>query len=576
MKKIFKLAYKTEKSFFFIMIFKALLQAFIVLFNSFYISYILDLVIDKSFNDIIINIIFLILLDIMTNILLRYLNKFIEYELISLNNGIYKEALLHMTYVSYKNIETSHYQELIQNIKYGVRNMSSIYSIFDSICDLVTRIITIISITTSLIVLSPYVVLIVLVCFILSLIIYILTYKFNIRFFLRLVPINRKYGYYTDTLLLPNYQKDLRLNNLDGLMLQQYDKFSDTTVEEITKFSFKTAVLKVVNAILNYLELGAIYILVAYQTIVNDLMVSVFTLNVSLATNLYTNLNQITSDVVEYNRYYNYLKPLIEALGLEKVDYNKGVKLSDFQKIEFRNVSFKYPNSEKLVLDNVSFVINKGDKIALVGLNGAGKSTIVKLICRLYDVSSGEILVNDRNILEYSLDSYYDVISAVFQDYKIFAVSIEDNILIDKQKDINKIINELGLDKVIDKLPHKIKTMYSKEYNKDGVLLSGGETQKIAIARALAKESQFLLLDEPTSALDPIAEADIYANFKELAINRTAIYISHRLASAIFCDKILVLDDGKIKDFDTHEDLMKKNSMYSRLFNLQKENYKLN
>ena len=576
MKKIFKLAYKTEKSFFFIMIFKALLQAFIVLFNSFYISYILDLVIEQSFNDIIINIIFLILLDIMTNILLRYLNKFIEYELISLNSGIYKEALLHMTYVSYKNIETSHYQELIQNIKYGVRNMSSIYSIFNSICDLVTRIITIISITTSLIVLSPYVVLIVLVCFILSLIIYILTYKFNIRFFLRLVPINRKYGYYIDTLLLPNYQKDLRLNNLDGLMLQQYDKFSDTTVEEITKFSFKTAVLKVVNAILNYLELGAIYILVAYQTIVNDLMVSVFTLNVSLATNLYTNLNQITSDVVEYNRCYNYLKPLIEVLVLEKVDYNKGVKLSDFQKIEFRNVSFKYPNSEKLVLDNVSFVINKGDKIALVGLNGAGKSTIVKLICRLYDVSSGEILVNDRNILEYSLDSYYDVISAVFQDYKIFAVSIEDNILIDKQKDINKIINELGLDKVIDKLPHKIKTMYSKEYNKDGVLLSGGETQKIAIARALAKESQFLLLDEPTSALDSIAEADIYANFKELAINRTAIYISHRLASAIFCDKILVLDDGKIKDFDTHENLMKKNSMYSRLFNLQKENYKLN
>lgn len=576
MKKIFKLAYKTEKSFFFIMIFKALLQAFIVLFNSFYISYILDLVIEQSFNDIIINIIFLILLDIMTNILLRYLNKFIEYELISLNSGIYKEALLHMTYVSYKNIETSNYQELIQNIKYGVRNMSSIYSIFNSICDLVTRIITIISITTSLIVLSPYVVLIVLVCFILSLISYILTYKFNIRFFLRLVPINRKYGYYIDTLLLPNYQKDLRLNNLAGLMLQQYDKFSDTTVEEITKFSFKTAVLKVVNAILNYLELGAIYILVAYQTIVNDLMVSVFTLNVSLATNLYTNLNQITSDVVEYNRCYNYLKPLIEVLGLEKVDYNKGVKLSDFQKIEFRNVSFKYPNSEKLVLDNVSFVINKGDKIALVGLNGAGKSTIVKLICRLYDVSSGEILVNDRNILEYSLDSYYDVISAVFQDYKIFAVSIEDNILIDKQKDINKIINELGLDKVIDKLPHKIKTMYSKEYNKDGVLLSGGETQKIAIARALAKESQFLLLDEPTSALDPIAEADIYANFKELAIKRTAIYISHRLASAIFCDKILVLDDGKIKDFDTHENLMQKNSMYSRLFNLQKENYKLN
>lgn len=125
-------------------------------------------------------------------------------------------------------------------------------------------------------------------------------------------------------------------------------------------------------------------------------------------------------------------------------------------------------------------------------------------------------------------------------------------------------------------MPHKIKTMYSKEYNKDGVLLSGGETQKIAIARALAKESQFLLLDEPTSALDPIAEADIYANFKELAINRTAIYISHRLASAIFCDKILVLDDGKIKDFDTHENLMQKNSMYSRLFNLQKENYKLN
>ena len=248
--------------------------------------------------------------------------------------------------------------------------------------------------------------------------------------------------------------------------------------------------------------------------------------------------------------------------------------------LEFRNVSFTYPKAEKPVLKNVSFAVKKGEKISIVGLNGAGKSTLVKLICRMYKADSGEILVNGRDIYDYDYLSYMNVISAVFQDYKLFNFTIEENISCREsgadENRVNYLIDEVGMREKIDTLPEGIHSRFGKEYDEDGVELSGGQGQKIAIARALYKKASMVILDEPASALDPIAEAEIYEKFNSLVEDKTAIYISHRMSSSVFCDRILIIDGGTVSDFDTHENLMKKtDSLYYKLFTSQAENYKL-
>ena len=573
--KIINLAYHIYPTYFYVLIFKVIVDTGIILFNSFYISYIITLVTTKNFTAIVPSLIFLIGCDVFLNAILKVLNKYNEYQVDYLARLIYKKVVMHLNEVKFQYIEDAKNQERIENIKFAVYSQGAINQTLTNFTSFLTALITIISLIGSLIFLEPLLILITLVGFILTILISLINYKTTMKFFHDIIPINRRYSYYLDVLNLPQYQKDLRIFSLGEHMQRQLVIFSHKTEEQFIKFSLKSGIINAVNTIFNYVELGLIYLLIAYNTISKKLGIPSFTLQVNLATNLYTNLNTAFTSFVQLMRFRNYLRPIVEVMNLPKAQSIGTLKLNHFSSLEFRNVTFAYPNTNSLVLDDVSFKINAGEKIALVGLNGAGKSTIVKLVCRLYEVDKGEILINGHNILYYDLNSYYELISTVFQDYKLFAISLRDNILIGKDKDISPILKELNLTEVIAKLPQKLDSYYSKEFNENGVELSGGEAQKIAIARCLARNSDFVILDEPTAALDPLAEANIYANFKELASDRTAIYISHRLASAIFCDKVLVLDNGKIVDYAPHKVLMQKpDSLYAKLFNLQKENYK--
>jgi ABC-type multidrug transport system fused ATPase/permease subunit len=291
-------------------------------------------------------------------------------------------------------------------------------------------------------------------------------------------------------------------------------------------------------------------------------------------------MEQVVETSMSFAQNAAYIKPLVSLMEI-KAEQDIGAKeefVGSINEIEFRNVSFAYPHTDILVLDQVSFKINHGEKISLVGLNGAGKTTLIKLLCRLYKPNEGEIIVNGKNINDYDLASYIKAISAVFQDFKLFAWTIAENISNDNQhqEEAYKTANKVGLKNKIDALPEGINTLYSKIYDEKGVDLSGGESQKVAIARALYKDASLVILDEPTSALDPLAEADIYANFNSLVEDKTAIYISHRMSSSVFCDKVLVIDKGKVSDFDTHEHLMeKRDSLYYKLFATQAKNYQL-
>lgn len=245
--------------------------------------------------------------------------------------------------------------------------------------------------------------------------------------------------------------------------------------------------------------------------------------------------------------------------------------------VEFRNVSFKYPGSENYSLRNVNMKFEIGKRLAVVGMNGSGKTTFIKLLCRLYDPTEGEILLNGIDIRKYNYAEYMNIFSVVFQDFKLFALKLGENVASKVDYDKERVVDCLDKAGFMDRLVRMkdgTETYLYKDYNKDGVDVSGGEAQKIAIARALYKDAPFIILDEPTAALDPIAEAEIYSKFNEIAGDKTAIYISHRLSSCKFCDEIAVFNEGAVIQQGTHESLVAdENGKYYELWQAQAQYY---
>ena len=261
-----------------------------------------------------------------------------------------------------------------------------------------------------------------------------------------------------------------------------------------------------------------------------------------------------------------------------KDDMTYGTKEFDDSKfeIEFKNVSFKYPASDTYALKNVNLKIENGEHLAVVGRNGSGKTTFIKLMCRLYDVTDGEILINGVNIKDYTKESITKLYSVVFQDFKIFSIPLKDNICANEKYDGNRLyacLDNSNIASRVERLPKKENTYLYKDIDKNGVEISGGEAQKLALARALYKNSPVVILDEPTAALDPVAENEIYTRFNSFVQGKTAIYISHRLSSCVFCTRIAVFDKAHLVETGTHQELLNAGGKYSELWNAQAKYY---
>lgn len=269
----------------------------------------------------------------------------------------------------------------------------------------------------------------------------------------------------------------------------------------------------------------------------------------------------------------------LEYLNL-KAEKTKGDSFTEMTKgvIEFRNVSFRYPGTKELVLDHVSLKIEPSEKIAVVGKNGSGKTTLVKLLCRLYEPEEGEILWNGKNIREYDLKEWQKIFAIVFQDYSLLSLTLGQNVAASVQYEAERakeVLQLAGFGERLNKLKKGLETVVYPEYEQDGVSFSGGEEQKIAIARAIYKGGQICILDEPTAALDPVSESRVYESFDEIVKGKTAVYISHRLSSCKFSDRIFVLDNGKIAESGTHEALLSQNGLYAQLWQAQAQYYKV-
>ena len=238
-------------------------------------------------------------------------------------------------------------------------------------------------------------------------------------------------------------------------------------------------------------------------------------------------------------------------------------------------MSFRYPRAQAPTLRNLNLTLKKGQRLAVVGENGAGKTTMIKLLLRLYDPDEGRILLGGRDIRQLSPQEYADQFSVVFQDFRLFAFSVRENICLGREEEerLDRVLAQTGLDELLAGYEKGADTSVYKQFDEKGVEFSGGERQKIAIARALYKDAPIVVMDEPTAALDPIAEEEIYNQLNALIHGRTALFISHRLSSCKFCDEVAVFQDGRVVEQGSHEDLMKEEGLYRRMFTAQSQYY---
>lgn len=501
-------------------------------------------------------------------------------------NGMMKLMSEKIMNLEYSYLEDPTYLDLKERAVFSIANQNAIANLINAISELLGMSLTLVGLISILITLGPVLIVVLAIGIALSLLIYKSVSQYQMEVMQQIIPINRRFGYYIGLSEGKDLQKDIRLYDMEGMITERIVEFSNDISDVFENMNVRTGKAMGQMSVVSEAVAAFSYGYVGLRTISSafgpQLSIGALTMYVSAAINFSTMVSKFGEGIVWVIQFLGYLEPYMEFMSLaeETKQTGKTPFNGEVETIEFKDVTFTYPNAEKPVLKNISFSIKKGEKISIVGLNGAGKSTLVKLICRMYQADSGEILVNGKNIYDYDYMSYMNTISAVFQDYRLFNFTIAENVSCQQkganQNEIHRLIKEVGLEEKVAELPNGIESRFGKDYDEDGIEMSGGQSQKIAIARALYKKASMVILDEPASALDPIAEAEIYEKFNSLVEDKTAIYISHRMSSSVFCDRILIIDGGTVADYDTHENLMQKTeSLYYKLFMSQAENYKV-
>lgn len=440
--------------------------------------------------------------------------------------------------------------------------------------------------------------------------------KVELQAFNRLSGVNRLFGYFGFQIVDFRYGKDIRLYDARNMMTEKWANYSQENNATWKWQADKTYPYSIVSEMMSLLSMMITYLYVGLLVVRKVFSIGIYTQMISAAGALGATLGGLVSNVQELlkrcNYAYEYVLFMQYPEALPKGDAS--VKQGE-HRIEFRNVSFAYPGTDHKVLDGVNITVEPGEHLSIVGLNGAGKTTFIKLLCRLYDPTEGQILLDGRNIQEYDYREYMAQFAPVFQDFKLFGFSIGENITIKEhgagagdegaengrtkdegaengtkdegeeneraeheraeKKEMEELLKLTELDGMVGKLSKGVDTRVFKIFEEDGIEPSGGEQQKMAIARALYKNAPVLILDEPTAALDPIAEYEIYRQFHTLVGDKTAFYISHRLSSCRFCDRIAVFSEGRIAEYGSHDELVKyPDGIYAEMFEAQAQYYR--
>lgn len=374
--------------------------------------------------------------------------------------------------------------------------------------------------------------------------------------------------------------KDVRIYRQDTLAIKKIEELEAWGKAE-KKNSFHMAFFPSVAGFIVGLGNCACYLFVAIKAFLGAYGVGSVVQYVSVLTRLGDGIRDLMFMVSDNELYCAHLKKMYDYLDIPNHMYQGSLTVEKREDneyyIEFRNVSFKYPRTENYVLRNVNLKFKIGEKLAVVGMNGSGKTTFIKLLCRLYDPTEGEILLNNVDIRKYDYKEYMSIFSVVFQDFKLFSFGLGQNVSASfhyNEEFAKKCLEKAGFYGRLQSMKKGLETSIYKDLDEEGVEISGGEAQKIALARALYKNAPFIILDEPTAALDPIAEYEVYSKFNEIVQDKTAIYISHRLSSCRFCDVIAVFDGGQIVQRGVHDRLLQDtHGKYYELWNAQAQYY---
>ncbi|HFE9854780.1 ABC transporter ATP-binding protein [Clostridium perfringens] len=484
--------------------------------------------------------------------------------------------------MDFKNTEDPEVLNKIKSVMNAVMsNNTGVEGVYHTLLGLFGRLTAFVGYISIVLFLSPWILLFLIINVLISYALTMRVKKYEYSQKEKAADKDRRTFYVFDTMYDFAYGKDIRIYDLKNILIDKFKKFRGERIDISKDVQGKQLKVKIVDVILLVIRECVVYGYLIYNVLFTGMGIGDFTMYFSTINGFGDWMKGILDDLANIKAQNMYLDDMREFLEIksENKEKTRDIPIDSSYEIEFKNVSFKYPKTDKYIYKNLSLKIKKGQRLAIVGINGAGKTTFVKLLCRLYEPTSGEILINGVNIKDFSKEEYYKILSVVFQDIKTFAFTVAENVSLEDLEDVDRekvlhCIEKAGVGDKINSLQKGIDTSLLKILDGEGIELSGGENQKLALARALYKNGKIVILDEPTSALDAVAEYNIYKGFDELIGDKTAIYIYHRLASTKFCDVIAFFENGEIVEYGTHEELLKKNGKYSDMFNIQAQYYK--
>ena len=392
------------------------------------------------------------------------------------------------------------------------------------------------------------------------------------------IRLNQRCHYIMNVMTNFTIAKELRINGGSTWLFQKYRSETDVLLNERKGHRDSKYRWQFIVTAVELIQTVVIYAYCSYLAIRGDITVGSFTVFLGAVTAFAGAFNAFIrrfQSLVQLNRYvedYKKFESLAVHEGAERETISGEHPTGGKYDIKFVDISFKYPNTERFVLHHVNLTIREGERLSIVGYNGAGKSTLIKLLCRIYEPTEGKIYVGGVDISTIKLADYREMLSVVFQDYSLFAMSIRDNIVLNREFEQERLESS-DLKYRLSQLSDGVETLLFRVFEYEGIVLSGGEEQKLACARAYYRDKPIVILDEPTASLDPAAESRLYDRFERIIGKKTSIYISHRLASARFCDKIAVFVNGEIVEIGTHQELMEKSVVYADMFRKQAQYY---
>ena len=400
---------------------------------------------------------------------------------------------------------------------------------------------------------------------------------------LEMNPINRKLSYIGRVFYLQDYAKELRQGGIAEHLRNDYKTTTDTKITCIKKYMGKIFGWSLISTMLTDVlpSAGVTSYLIVRYIVDPTLSLGSFSASINASFKLYWTIDDIGNHFNKFHDHSLYIEKVKKFLRYEPQIKGEVTEVPAFESLTVKNLDFAYPftKDEKKTLKGLNLEIKRGDRVAFVGYNGAGKTTLIKLLMRLYDTTSGEILYNGQNIKEYAPEKYREHIGAVFQDYKVFAATIAENVMGGEYTDADEeavlsALRAASFEEKLQQLPNGIHSQLTTEFSKEGVGLSGGESQKVAIARVFARPYELIIMDEPSSALDPIAEYELNQSILENLEGRTVIFISHRLSTTRMADKIYMFDGGEIVERGSHDELMLMNGKYAEMYRVQAKKYR--